>query len=196
MSYYYQSGAQAPPTMTVPVAGKYMDEHGELHNTWGTLKITKWGKAETSPNPQMYPITHVWHPNEWHFSFDDTMPADIRRFSMTQIVESVQTNFFSNGAQYNEGAVVLKNPKGKDIGRGFAEAVQYSDTTDNALRILGLDNNTKLKRLLVNNNASLPRRISSFLYMITHQKELKTVLKSSAGLEFFGNPKKTPKGRH
>ena len=196
ISYYFQSGATPPPVMTVPVAGKFMDEQGELHNTWGTLKITKWGKAQTSPNPSNYPITHVWHPNEWHFSFDSTMPDDIRKFSMTQIVEGVQTNFFANGAQYNEGAVILKDPDGKDMGRGFAEAVQYADTTDNGLKLAGLEGSAELKKVLTNNTASLPRRISSLVYMLTHQKELKGVLKNSAGLEFFGNPTKTPKGRH
>lgn len=196
MSYYFQTGPTSPPTMTVPVAGKYMDEQGGLHNTWGTLKITKWGKAQTSPNPQDYPITHVWHPNEWHFSFDSTMPADIRKFGMTQIVESVQTNFFANGAQYNEGAVCLKDSDGKDIGRGFAEAVQYADTTDNGLRLAGLDGNAELKKLLTNNTASMPRRVQSLLYMLTHQKDLKAVLKDAKGLEFFSSPKKIPKGRH
>lgn len=196
LSYYFQDGDTPPPTMTVPVAGKYMDESGELHNTWGNLKVTKWIQAELSANPDIYPITHVWHPNEWHFGFDDTMPADIRRFGMTQIVPGGQTNFFANGAQYNEGAVVLKDPDGKDIGRGFAEAVQYADTTDNGLKMSGLSNHPELKKVVTNNTSSLPRRISSLLYMLTHQKELKAVLKKSKGLEFFGSPTKTPKGRH
>ncbi len=196
ISYYFQTGPTAPPTMTVPVAGKYMDEQGELHNTWGTLKITKWIKAELSANPEIYPPTHVWHPNEWHFGFDHTMPEDIRHFSMTQIVPGGQTNFFANGSQYNEGAVILKNKEGKDIGRGFAEAVQYADTTDNALRMSNLDGNSKLKKAVTNNTASLARRVSSLIYMLTHQKELKSVLKNAKGLEFFGNPTKTPKGRH
>ena len=196
MSYYFQTGDTPPPTMTVPVAGKYMDENKALHNTWGTLKITKWIQAELSANPQIYPATHVWHPNEWHFVFDDVMPVDIRRFSMTQIVPGGQTNFFANGAQYNEGAVYLKDEHGKDIGRGFAEAVQYADTTDNALKMSGLSDHPELKKVVTNNTASLPRRISSMVYMLTHQKELKAVLKKAKGLEFFGNPTKTPRGRH
>lgn len=196
MSYYFQTGPDSPPTMTVPVAGKYMDENGEMHNTWGNLKITKWIQAKLSSNPELYPVTNVWHPNEWHFSFDHTMPADIRHFSMQQIVPGGQTNFFANGAQYNEGAVILKNREGKDIGRGFAEAVQYADTTDNAIKMSGLNGNDRLKKVITNNTASLPRRISSLIYILTHQKELKSVLKNAKGLEFFGNPTKTPKGRH
>ena len=196
LSYYFQTGSIAPSTMTVPVAGKYMDENGELHNTWGTLKITKWIQAKLSANPDLYPPTNVWHPNEWHFNFDHTMPDDIRRFSMHQIVPGGQTNFFANGAQYNEGAVILKNREGKDIGRGFAEAVQYANTTDNGLKMSGLSGNDELKKVLTNNTASLPRRISSLVYMLIHQKELKSVLKKAKGLEFFGNPTKTPKGRH
>lgn len=196
MSYYFQTGPASPPTMTVSVAGKYMDENGELHNTWGTLKITKWIQADMSSNPKLYPVTNVWHPNEWHFSFDDVMPEDIRRFSMHQIVPGGQTNFFANGSQYNEGAVYLKDRDGIDIGRGFAEAVQYAYTTDNALKMAGLDGDAELKKVVTNNTASLPRRMSSLLYMLTHQKDIKSVLKKSKGLEFFGNPTKTPKGRH
>lgn len=196
LSYYFQTGDTPPSTMTVPVAGKYMDENGELHNTWGTLKITEWIQAKLSSNPELYPVTNVWHPNEWHFRFDHAMPEDIRCFSMHQIVPRGQTNFFANGAQYNEGAVYLKDSIGKDIGRGFAEAVQYADTTDNGMRLAGLDSSVELKRVLTNNKASLPRRIKSLVYMLTHQSNLKSVLKNAKGLEFFGNPTKTPKGRH
>lgn len=196
MSYYFQTGDTPPPTMSVPVAGKYMDEQGELHNTWGTLKITEWIQAKLSSNPELYPITNVWHPNEWHFVFDKVMPEDIRHFSMHQIVPGGQTNFFANGSQYNEGAVYLKDSNGKDIGRGFAEAVQYADTTNNGMQLAGLGSSAKLKRVLTNNTASLPRRIKSLVYLLTHQNDLKSVLKNAKGLEFFGNPTKTPKGRH
>lgn len=185
--YYFQSGPTPPPTMTVAIAGKYMDEKNGLHDIRGTLSIDKWIRAETSPNPELYPITRVWHPNHWKFTFDETVPADIREFSMEQIVPVAQTNYFANGAQYNEGAVYLKNLDGKDIGRGFAEAVSYADTSGNAYRLMGFDHNSALLKQLQTLGASWPRRLQSLSYMLTHQTELKQVVAASAGMEFMSS---------
>jgi predicted secreted hydrolase len=194
--YYFQTGDQPPEMMKIDVAGKYMDEQKGLHTTWGTLIIDEWVKSNGSPNPMLYPVTNTWHPNRWHFSFDNTMPADIREFTMTQIVPEAQTNFFANASQYNEGAVYLRDRDGNDIGRGFAEAVQYADTTDNMYKLAGFENNPKLRRILASKGASLPKRLSSFIYMITHQKALKQVMATAKGLEFFSKPKKSPPARH
>jgi predicted secreted hydrolase len=194
--YYFQTGDVPPETMKIDVAGKYMDENKALHNTWGTLVIDEWVKSNGSPNQELYPATHTWHPNRWHFSFDDTIPKDIREFTMTQIVPEAQTNFFANASQYNEGAVYLRDTEGNDIGRGFAEAVQYADTTNNMYALAGFGSNTRLQKILDNKGASLPRRLSNFMYMITHQKALKYVLATAKGLEFFSKPKKTPTARH
>lgn len=194
--YYFQTGEQKPDVMKIDVAGKYMDENKQLHNTWGTLVIDEWIRSNGTPNPELYPATHTWHPNRWHFSFDDTMPKDIREFTMTQIVPEAQTNFFANASQYNEGAVYLHDRDGNDIGRGFAEAVQYADTTDNMYKLAGFGEDTRLQNILQRKGASLPRRLSSMLYMLTHQRALKQVLASAKGLEFFSKPKKTPTARH
>ncbi len=198
LPYYYRSGSVPPATMKVPVAGKYMDENKQLHNTWGTLRITKWIQANTSSNPQLYPVTHVWHPNEWEFRFDDTMPEDIRHFSMHQVVPSAQTNFFANGSQYNEGAVYLRDRQDRDIGRGFAEAVEYANTRQNQYSLAGFAGNQALTEILSKKPvASWPRRIQSIFYVMTHQKELKKVLGKAKGLEFFSAPaKKLPASRH
>lgn len=188
INYYFQTGSKPPGTMKVNVAGKYMDEKKQLFTTWGTLVVDDWVKSETSPNPELYPITHVWHPNRWKFEFDTTMPEDIRKFDMTQIVPVAQTNYFANGSQYNEGAVYLTDPKGNDIGRGFAEAVQFADTTENMVRLAGFTNEKEFHDLLIKTAASLPRRIFNLSYVLTHQKALKHTLKSAAGLEFFSRP--------
>lgn len=189
--YYFQTGNKPPQPMIIDVAGKYMDENKKLSTTWGTLTIDKWTKSETSPNPKLYPITHTWHPNSWKFEFDKTMPADIRNFTMKQIVPEAQTNYFANGSQYNEGAVYITNPEGEDIGRGFAEAVQYSDTTKNMVNLAGFEKLPQLHKLLSNTGASLPRRLYNLGYVLTHQKQLKQTLESAAGLEFFSKPKQT-----
>ncbi|MBI2798461.1 ATP-binding protein [Candidatus Saccharibacteria bacterium] len=191
MPFYFQTGAVPPGKMTVEVGGKYMDEHKKLYNTWGTLVVDRWIRSEGSPNPQIYPVTHTWHPNSWHFSFNETMPKDIREFHLEQIVPSSQTNFFANGSQYNEGAVYVKSPEGKDIGRGFAESVQYADPWPTVFHIMGFGNDAKLMAAIKNNGASLSRRLVSLAYMLTHQKQLKATLAKSKGMEFFGpTPKK------
>ncbi|HSE29167.1 MAG TPA: lipocalin-like domain-containing protein [Candidatus Saccharimonadales bacterium] len=184
--FYFQSGPTPPGTMQVSVAGKYMDEAGDLHIVWGELTIDGWAQAKTSPNPALYPVTNVWHPNHWIFEFNDPVPEDIRHFSMEQIVPVAQTNYFANTAQYNEGAVYIKNVQGEDIGRGFAEAVSYANTSENAYRLLGFEQNARLTRTLQNQTASLLGRLASLCFVIGHQSELKHELTHAAGLEFMG----------
>lgn len=192
--FYFQTGKTKPPKMVVDVAGKYMDEYKNTHTSWGQLTIDKWIKSEQTPNPKLYPITHTWHPNHWKFKFDESLPADIREFTMTQIVPSAQTNFFANGSQYNEGAVILKNKQGSDIGRGFAEAVQYADTTENMFSLAGITDE-KDKKILSNNSDNFFGRTKSLIYTLLHQRQLKNILNSAKGLEFFSKPK-TPNSRH
>lgn len=186
--FYFQTGEHPPEPMVIDVAGKYMDENKKTSIIWGKLTIDEWVKSEASPNKKLYPVTHTWHPNSWKFSFDNKLPEDIRDFSMTQIVEKGQANFFANGSQYNEGAVILRDDDGKDIGRGFAEAVQYADTSENMARLAGLEPTAKVMRLF-EQAPSLPRRLYNMLYVIIHQKQLAEILKTAQGLEFFAKSK-------
>ncbi len=187
--FYFQTGPKPPGTMTVDVAGKYMDENKKLHNTWGTLVIDEWVKSEASPNPDLYPVTNTWHPNHWKFSFDNTLPKDIRNFEFRQIVPVAQTNYFANGSQYNEGAVYITDLEGKDIGRGFAEAVQYADCTKNMIKLAGFEYSQELYKLF-SQSSSLSRKFYSLFYMLTHQKPLKQTLTEAKGMEFFIRPSK------
>lgn len=196
LKYYYQGGAKPPGVMSVQVAGKYMDKSGRTHLSRGKLTIDRWAKARATPNRELYPITNVWHPNGWHFEFDQVMPADIRSFSMKQIVPVAQTNFFANGAQYNEGAVYLLDQTGKQIGRGFAEAVSYADTFDNALALAGLGGSPSLAKTLRRQTDTPLRRLSSLLYMLKHKDELKQVLTSAAGMEYMGPAPKAKNQSH
>src|SRR5690606_23529963 len=111
---------------------------------------------------------------------------DIRKFSMTPIVEHGQTNFFANAAQYSEGAVYLKDPDGADVGRGFAESVQYADTTATALALAGLD--PELGPLMKDERVGPLRRLKSFLYVLAHQRELAAIMKAGKGLEYMAAP--------
>lgn len=194
LPYYFQTGPTPPPTMVVPVAGKYFDENKKLATCVGTLTIDKWIKSEQSPNPNLYLISHAWHPNNWKFKFDEDVPEDIREFSMEQIVPTAQTNFFANSAQYNEGAVYLKDKDGKDIGRGFAEAVQYASPLKTTYHIMGYESDDNLQKILKHNYSSPFKRFLSFAYMITHQKQLKDILAKSKGVNML-DPK-SAKGGH
>jgi hypothetical protein len=186
-SYYFQTGTEPPGTMQVDTSGKYVNEHKELVNTWGTLTIREWVKGELSPNHALYPVTHTWFPNKWEFEFDANLPEDLRTFSMTPIVDSGQTNFFANGSQYSEGAVYVHGKDGAGIGRGFAESVEYADTAAAMFSIAGIDD-ARLQRLIRNTSSSWPRRLWSILYVVTHRSQLKAVLASQKGLEFFSKP--------
>lgn len=186
-AFYFQTGQTPPPTMVVPVTGKYFDENKNMTTCKGVLTIDRWVRSEQSPNPELYLITNAWHPDHWEFEFDETLPEDIRQFSMEQIVPVAQTNFFANGCQYNEGAVYLKSKAGEDIGRGFAEAVQYADPTANMYHILGYVDKPELQCILGNNTASLLRKARSFLYVLTHKAELEDTLANAKGLEMLGS---------
>ena len=126
----------------------------------------------------------MWHPNRWEFDFA-ALPADIRSFTMTPIVDSGQSVFFANGAQISEGAVRLLNRAGDDIGRGFAESVGYADTRRNMLRLAGLPESDALLDLLERKPPPLGTRIMNALYVLSHRKQLREVLSHAKGLEFF-----------
>lgn len=185
-AFYFQDGPTPPGVMTVEVAGKYMDARGKTALTRGTLTVNQWVKSERTPNPKDYPVTGVWHPDRWHFEFDAKMPKDIRKFSMTPIVEHGQTNYFANAAQYSEGAVYLKDPAGRDVGRGFAESVQYADTTATALALAGLD--PGLGKLMKDERVGPLRRLKSFLYVLAHKARLAAIMKAGKGLEYMSAP--------
>jgi hypothetical protein len=180
--FYGQTGPEPPGAMTAPVFGKLMEADGEVIDCRGMLTIDEWITASRSPNPDLYPSTGVLHPAHWRFAFDDAVPADIRDVTMTPLVPD-QTNFFGNGAEYREGAVVLRDPAGNDVGRGFAEAVNYADPIALRLSLAGLP--ADLLPIVQPHEASLPRRLWSLAYVATHQNELKSVMASAPGAEFY-----------
>ncbi len=186
ISFYYQTGAQPPGVMQATVVGKYMDEQKNLTNTVGTLVVSQWVKSDYSPNEQSYPVTHTWYPNRWEFTFGEIVPEDIRSFTLVPIVESGQMNYFANGSQYAEGAVYVRSANGDDIGRGFAESVQYADTTGTMLTLAGITDEQARQILRNPETSSGLRRIQSLLYVAMHRSDLKRILASQQGLEMFG----------
>ncbi|MCC5951399.1 MAG: hypothetical protein JJU45_04820 [Acidimicrobiia bacterium] len=187
-AFYDQSGDEPPGTMAVRVAGTYMDTDRSTRMAWGLLEVDRWVKVERSPDPERYPATGVWHPDHFHFTFDD-LPEDIREFTMTPIVDGGQSAFFANGAQICEGAVVLADPDGTDVGRGFAESVHYAETIDNMVRLAGLPTTDEWIERVGTKPPSLAAKTWNALYVVAHRHQLGEVMGEAKGLEFFHDPK-------
>jgi predicted secreted hydrolase len=190
-AFYRQTGPLPPPPMEVRVGAKFMNAAKQTTTIWGTLNVTDWIKAERSPNHERYPATRTWYPNRWEFTFPD-LPDDLRSFTMVPIVEHGQTMFFADGEQISEGAVRLLSHIGEEIGRGFAESVGYADTGRNMLRLAGLPESPDTLRLVARTAPPLATRILNLLYVVTHRKQLREILSSAKGLEFFLEEAPTP----
>jgi predicted secreted hydrolase len=184
-AFYRQTGPTPPGTMNVDVAGTYMDADNATTIVRGTLAVTEWVRADHSPDPARYAPTGTWYPARWEFRFAEGVPEDIALFTMTPIVAEAQSGFFANGAQYCEGAVVLHDAEGLDIGRGFAESVAYADTLRTTLRLAGLDDSKKALAAMARPRPSAAEKVKNALYVAEHKKELQQILAESAGLQFF-----------
>jgi hypothetical protein len=107
---------------------------------------------------------------------------------MTPIVEVAQVGFFAAGAQYAEGAVILTDPSGTDIGRGFAESVSYADTRGTVHRLAGLPDSPAHIKSLSHRKIPAALAVLNAAYVMAHKKELDEVLKDAVGLDFFIPP--------
>ena len=108
--------------------------------------------------------------------------------TMTPIVQVAQVGFFANGAQYAEGAVILTDPDGTDIGRGFAESVAYADTRATVHRLAGLPDSQAHVDSLSHRTIPTSLALLNTAYVLAHQAELAEVIGDSVGLEFFTQP--------
>lgn len=184
IDFYFQTGDDPPGPMTRRVGGTFMDADKSTRLVWGTMVVDDWVKTEHSPRPDRYPPTHTWHPNHYRFTFDD-IPEEIATFTLTPIVSGGQSAFFATGIQICEGAVVVADPKGTEIGRGFAEAVYYADGHPNMVRLAGVDDTDEMVELLRAKRPAFGTRARNTLYVLAHQRDLNEVLAQSKGMEFF-----------
>ncbi len=182
LEFYWQSGSNPPGVMTTSCNGKYIDAHNHVIDIKGKMKVTKWVKNSTSPNPDVYPSTHTWYPAEYTFMIDTDVPEPLKHFTATPITSDAQTGFFATGLQYSEGGTVITDSLGNEIGRGFAEATNYADTWENVLKLSGMPVNNKTLNFIGKSKPSIFQKISSFLYVAFHKKELEKVIKESRGL--------------
>jgi len=184
LEYYFRDDDHPPASMTRRVGGTYMDAHGATRMTWGTMWVDDWVRVEHTPRADRYPATHTWHPNHYRFEFDD-LPDDVRSFTLTPIVEGGQSAFFAHGVQICEGAVVVTDPAGNDIGRGFAEAVNYADTTANRVRLAGLPVTDEMIALVQDPVPDTALATANLAYVAAHQEQLAEIVAHSSGLGYF-----------
>lgn len=182
--FYGCTGDTPPGTMQRRVSGTYMDQDARTRLVWGTLEVDDWVKTEHSPRPDRYPATGTWHPNHYRFRFDD-LPEDIATFTMEPIVKGGQSAFFAHGPQICEGAVIIRDPDGTDIGRGFAEAVSYADTVRNQVRLAGLPVEDELVALVRPTVPDASTAASNAAYLADHPDEMADVLARAKGLGFL-----------
>lgn len=171
-AFYDQTGSM-PGTMTAPVNGKWIDADGMAHQAAGEMKVTDWVRADRSPDPATYPVSHVWYPNHWVFDMTGDIPDVMRHVELTPIVDGGQAGYFAPGMQYSEGAVTLTGPQGM-VGRGFAESVGYVTKNDAILAIAGVTDDTELIASL---NAPIPLGLKMrAIAHLAHPTALKTLL--------------------
>ena len=165
LAFYEQAGANPPRIMTADVIGKFVDKDNRVADVHGTLDVTEWHKSEKSPDLTYYPITGTWYPNKWQFRFGPEVPEEIRDFTMEPFVQTGQNAFFAHGPEYSEGAVYLKDERGKTIGRGFAESTAYANTIKYTLKLAGLPDTQEMLDLVRRPSSSSLLKLYSFLYL-------------------------------
>lgn len=183
IAFFYQTGDTPPGTMTAPINARFMTGDGGETFIKGSVEVDAWVKSTSSPDPARYTPSNTWYPNRWTYTFGDDIPEAFRHFTMTPIVSTGQSGFFANGAQYSEGAVVLHDADGAEIGRGFAESVNYADTLETRFSLAGLP---ATPELLATMQRPLPSReliAESQGYVLLHQAELKKVIAACIGLD-------------
>ena len=101
------------------------------------------------------------------------------------IVATGQVGYFASGAQYSEGAVVLKDAQGRDVGNGYAESVNYADTLTNTLTLAGLPTTDEIVAQMRPVSPSPELKAESQQYVAAHAAELGQTVAACQGLEQF-----------
>ncbi|HEY0383706.1 MAG TPA: lipocalin-like domain-containing protein [Candidatus Elarobacter sp.] len=187
LPYLNQRGPTPPGVKTSVLGGTVMDPQGNQSIFKGELRVTEWVKAEHSSDPD-YPASGVWYPNRWEFTLDSAaLPPEHRSLAMVPIVPA-QTGPFGAGQEYMEGATILLNAQGAEVGRGFGEATGYYRENDTTLRLAGLPVTPEMRKLVQRQEPTVAEKIVAEGYVLlnaAHLGELLTNCKKN-GLGFSG----------
>lgn len=181
-SFYRQNGDAAPGSMTTACIGKYIDPDNKSIEIKGTMKVDQWIQSATSPNPVLYPPTGYWYPKRYSFEIEGELPDALKRFWGRPLIDGEQSNFFATGLQYSEGAAVVFDEQGKELGRGFAEHTDYADTDETVLALAGLPVNADTLLGLKRPQVPWLMKKCGWLYAALHKKELNRILAEAKGL--------------
>ena len=182
LPFYFQTGETPPGPMEAPVRGRLMVGDGSVQLMNGTVLVDDWMRSTTSPDPEQYWPTDTWYPNHWTYTFGDDVPEALRTFTMTPIVEGGQAGFFASGAQYSEGATILRDLAGNEIGRGFGESVNFADTRANMAALAGLEPSEEMLALLRAPEPSKTLVAASTVFVMKHEKELNAIIAGCLGI--------------
>lgn len=171
--FFEKTGPEPPGVLTSPVQGKYIDASAVATKANGTLRVTDWVRATSSPDPNLYPVTNVWYPNKWELEFGPEVPADIRKFTMVPIVDGGSVLFFASGHQYQEAPVDILDEHGAIVGTGFAEATGFTYPLKNRLKMAGLPPSTKVEDIIhrASPTPALVQECATYLQDPQHQLE-------------------------
>jgi predicted secreted hydrolase len=182
LNFFFQDGDEAPGVMEAPVNGRLMVGDGSVQLIKGTVVIDDWIRSTGSPDPDIYTPTNTWYPNHWTYTFGEDTPEELRTFSLTPIVDGGQSGFFAHGPQYSEGAAIVTDAAGNEIGRGFGESVNYANTIDLMMELAGLPGTDHMIALLQDPAPSRQLQSESLAYVLQHQDELNEVIANCLGI--------------
>ena len=182
LPFFFQDGPEAPGVMVAPVRGRLMSGDGSVLLVNGTVTIDEWVRSTSTPDPAIYRPSNTWYPNRWTYAFGDDVPEYLQSFVMVPIVDGGQSGYFAHGAQYSEGATVVFDAEGNEIGRGFGESVNYADTVDVILQLAGLPSDEEGRALLQRPEVTPQLKAESMRYVLAHGSELEEVLANCIGI--------------
>jgi hypothetical protein len=189
LEFYFQTGPDAPKTMTAKCAGKYIGAANKGTNKGpvtlpvsGVMQVTKWIKINSSPNPKVYPATDTWYPAEYQFLLDGDIPDALKMFIVKPLIESGQAGFFGNGLQYIEGGTVVSDSFGNEIGRGFAEGTNWANCNKGIVELAGLPVNEETLGFLTPPAITTTMKLLSEGEVALHAKELEAIIAEARGL--------------
>jgi len=172
-----QTGPDPPGTMTLQVAGKYVDRLGVIFNASGTITVKEWAKTESTPNPEKYVNTPTWVPHGADFQLlEGVLPENLRELKIEHISTSAQCLWYGAGLRYVEAAVRVLGADGTRVGAGYQEAVGYLNTLTTILSLAGMPVTPEILALF--QPEPLPPALvwESLVYFLLNQEAFNTLM--------------------
>jgi predicted secreted hydrolase len=176
-AFINQTGPNSPGTMTVQVAGKYMDVFNTVFDVSGTLAISDWRKTDSTPNPAKYHNTPTWVPHGGSFTLlEGVVPEKYRSFTLEHICESAQCLWYGAGLRYVEAAVIVRGKDNEKLGAGYQEAVGYPNPLTSILSLAGMPATPEILALFGPHPLPESLVLASLLYFVGNTAEFDALM--------------------